>query len=152
VAKRSVSAGSLTWAVPVSHGFGRRLRYLVWDRHNGKLIGLMAIGDPVFNLSVRDKLIGWNSHARGERLVNIMDAYVLGAVPPYNMLLGGKLVAALIRTRDGPLRDLSNGSVTPYRLSAADSICSLSVQSRRVDERVETDCGRARVGLQTDKE
>lgn len=91
---------ALTWAVPVSHGFGRRLRYLVWDRSNDKLIGLMAIGDPVFNLSVRDKLIGWDSHARGERLVNIMDAYVLGALPPYNMLLGGKLVAALIRSRD----------------------------------------------------
>jgi hypothetical protein len=91
---------ALTWSVPVSHGFGRRLRYLVWDRSNNKLIGLMAIGDPVFNLSVRDKLIGWNSHQRGDRLVNIMDAYVLGAVPPYNMLLGGKLIAALIRSRD----------------------------------------------------
>jgi hypothetical protein len=91
---------SLTWAVPVSNGFGRRLRYLVWDRHNDKLIGLIAIGDPVFNLSVRDTLIGWDVKARTERLVNILDAYVLGALPPYNMLLGGKLVASLIRTRD----------------------------------------------------
>ncbi len=41
---------SLTWSVPVSNGFGRRLRYLVWDAHNEKLIGLIAIGDPVFNL------------------------------------------------------------------------------------------------------
>jgi len=91
---------ALTWAVPVSNGFGRRLRYLVWDRHNDKLIGLIAIGDPVFNLSVRDKHIGWDVKARTQRLVNILDAYVLGAVPPYNMLLGGKLVASLIRTRD----------------------------------------------------
>jgi hypothetical protein len=91
---------SLTWSVPVSNGFGRRLRYLVWDQHNGKLIGIIAIGDPVFNLSVRDNLINWDSHARGERLVNIMDAYVLGALPPYNALLGGKLVACLIRSRD----------------------------------------------------
>ena len=91
---------SLTWSVPVSNGFGRRLRYLVWDNHNGKLIGIIAIGDPVFNLSVRDNLIKWDSHARGERLVNIMDAYVLGALPPYNALLGGKLVACLIRSRD----------------------------------------------------
>ena len=73
---------SLTWSVPVSNGFGRRLRYLVWDNHNGKLIGIIAIGDPVFNLGVRDNLIKWDSHARGERLVNIMDAYVLGALPP----------------------------------------------------------------------
>jgi hypothetical protein len=91
---------SLTWAVPVSNGFGRRLRYLVWDKHNDKLIGLIAIGDPVFNLTVRDKHIGWEVKARTERLVNILDAYVLGALPPYNMLLGGKLVASLVRTRD----------------------------------------------------
>lgn len=91
---------SLTWSVPVSNGFGRRLRYLVWDESNGKLIGLIAIGDPVYNLSVRDNLIGWDIHDRSQRLVNIMDAYVLGAVPPYNMLLGGKLVAALVRSRD----------------------------------------------------
>jgi uncharacterized protein DUF4338 len=91
---------SLTWSVPVSNGFGRRLRYLVWDTHNGKLMGIIAIGDPVFNLHVRDNLIKWDAQARGKRLVNIMDAYVLGAVPPYNSLLGGKLVACLIRSRD----------------------------------------------------
>lgn len=91
---------SLTWSVPVSAGFGRRLRYLVWDEHNGRLIGIIAIGDPVFNLSVRDTLVTWDVTARGERLVNIMDAYVLGALPPYNVLLGGKLVACLLRSRD----------------------------------------------------
>ncbi len=91
---------SLTWSVPVSNGFGRRLRFLVWDEHNGKLIGIIAIGDPVFNLSVRDNLIDWDVKARGERLVNIMDAYVLGALPPYNALLGGKLVACLVRSLD----------------------------------------------------
>ena len=91
---------SLTWAVPVSNGFGRRLRYLVWDNQNSKLIGLLAIGDPVFNLTARDQLIKWNAKQRGSRLVNVMDAYVLGALPPYNMLLGGKLVASLVRTRD----------------------------------------------------
>lgn len=91
---------SLTWSVPVSNGFGRRLRYLVWDAHNDKLIGLIAIGDPVFNLSVRDNLIGWNVHERSARLVNVMDAYVLGALPPYSALLGGKMVACLVRSRD----------------------------------------------------
>lgn len=89
---------SLTWAVPVSSGFGRRLRFLVWDEQNGKLIGIMAIGDPVFNLSVRDQFIGWSGDDRGSRLVNIMDAYVLGALPPYNKLLCGKMVACLIRS------------------------------------------------------
>lgn len=91
---------ALTWSVPVSNGFGRRMRYLVWDENNGKLMGLLAIGDPVFNLRARDQLIGWSSKERGARLVNIMDAYVLGSLPPYNTLLAGKLIACLLRTRD----------------------------------------------------
>jgi len=90
---------ALTWSVPVSNGFGRRLRYVIWDAHNEKLLGLIAIGDPVFNLSVRDSLIGWDAEDRRERLVNVMDAYVLGALPPYNTLLGGKMVACLVRSR-----------------------------------------------------
>ena len=91
---------SLSWSVPVSNGFGRRLRYLVWDAYNDKLIGLIAIGDPVFNLSVRDNRIGWDVDDRRSRLVNILDAYVLGALPPYNALLGGKMVACLVRSRE----------------------------------------------------
>lgn len=79
---------SLTWSVPVSPGFGRRLRYLVWDSSNQRLMGILAIGDPVFNLRSRDDYIGWTGEQRRSRLVHIMDAYVLGAVPPYNRLLG----------------------------------------------------------------
>lgn len=93
-------AASLTWSVPVSNGYGRRLRYLVWDEGHDRLAGLFALGDPVFNLSVRDNLIGWTGDDRSSRLVNILDAYVLGAVPPYNMLLGGKAIACLVRSRD----------------------------------------------------
>ncbi|HET9282752.1 MAG TPA: Druantia anti-phage system protein DruA [Candidatus Angelobacter sp.] len=91
---------SLGWRVPVSSGYGRRIRFLVWDESNGKLIGLIGLGDPVFNMRVRDQLIGWSSSDRESRLVNVMDAYVLGALPPYNMLLGGKLIAALLRTKE----------------------------------------------------
>ena len=91
---------SLLWSIPVSQGYGRRLRYLVKDRSNGKLIGIFALGDPVFNLRVRDEWIGWNQADRRERLVNLMDAYVVGAVPPYGSLLGGKLVASLIASQE----------------------------------------------------
>lgn len=76
------------------------MRFLVWDRGNDKLFGLIALGDPVFNLRVRDEHIGWGVRDREERLVNVLDAYVLGAIPPYNMLLGGKLVASLVCTKE----------------------------------------------------
>src|SRR5438552_9042345 len=85
----------LLWSVPVSAGYGRRICFLVRDGQNNKLIGLLALGDPVFNLRVRDEWIGWTASDRSKRLVNVLDAYVLGAVPPYNRLLGTKLVASL---------------------------------------------------------
>jgi hypothetical protein len=88
------------WSIPVSQGYGRRLRYLVWDKSNNKLIGLIALGDPTFNLAARDALIGWNTADRKERLIHMMDAFILGAVPPYNGILGGKLVASLVRSRE----------------------------------------------------
>ena len=91
---------ALTWSVPVSRGYGRRMRFLVWDEQNEKLIGLIGLTDPVFNLGARDSFIGWTGKQRRSRLVCIMDAYVLGAIPPYNMLLGGKLVACLLKTRE----------------------------------------------------
>ncbi len=91
---------TLLWSVPVSSGFGRRTRFLVWDDSNNKLIGLFALGDPVFNLSCRDNWIGWNSKDREKRLYNVMDIFVLGSVPPYNQLLGGKLVSLLATSNE----------------------------------------------------
>jgi len=85
----------LHWSVPVSAGYGRRVRFLVVDEQNGKLIGVLGLCDPVYNLGARDQWIGWSSVERRARLKNVMDAYVLGAVPPYSMLLCGKLVAML---------------------------------------------------------
>jgi len=87
---------TLLWSVPVSRGYGRRMRFLVRDRFNGKLMGIFALGDPVFNLKARDAWIGWTTADRKARLANVMDGYVVGAVPPYSQLLGGKLVCSLI--------------------------------------------------------
>lgn len=91
---------TLLWSVPVSQGFGRRLRFLVRDRQNGCLIGLFALGDPVFNLGARDNWIGWTHQDRSDRLVHVMDAYVVGALPPYSYLIGGKMIAALMASEE----------------------------------------------------
>lgn len=91
---------TLSWSVPVSSGFGRRIRYLVFDNSNGKLMGVFAVGDPVINLGVRDRDIGWSADERHARLRHVLDAYVCGAVPPYSMLLGGKVIACMIRSSD----------------------------------------------------
>ena len=85
----------LHWSIPVSSGYGRRLRFLVVDQYNDKLMGIIGLGDPVFNFKPRDEWIGWNKSAARMRLRHVMDMFVLGSVPPYSLLLCGKLTALL---------------------------------------------------------
>ncbi|HEX9429075.1 MAG TPA: Druantia anti-phage system protein DruA, partial [Candidatus Bathyarchaeia archaeon] len=91
---------SLHWSIPVSSGYGRRIRFLVVDQQNGKLIGLFGLSDPIFNLGARDEWIGWPKEARRNNLHHVMDAFVLGAVPPYSLLLCGKLIAMLVASNE----------------------------------------------------
>ena len=90
----------LHWSIPVSSGYGRRLRFVVYDQANGKLIGIIGLSDPVFALGARDTFIGWTKENRRKRLVNVMDLFVLGAVPPYTYLLCGKLIALLATSQE----------------------------------------------------
>ena len=93
-------AATLLWSVPVSRGYGRRMRYLVIDKQNEKLVGIFALGDPVFNLKCRDNWIGWNVNQRRQNLVCVLDAYVLGSIPPYSFILGGKLIGSLLAVEE----------------------------------------------------
>lgn len=88
------------WSVPVTSGFGRRIRMLIFDDYNNKLLGIIGLCDPVIGLGVRDKYIGWDRQTRTDKLYHVLNAYVLGALPPYNRILGGKLVALLCRSGD----------------------------------------------------
>ncbi len=84
------------WNVPISVGYGRRLRFIIWDKTHYKVFGIFGLSDPVISLKVRDDYIGWNKAVKYERLYNLMSAYVLGAVYPYNELFGAKLVALAV--------------------------------------------------------
>jgi hypothetical protein len=88
------------WSIPVSSGYGRRLRFLVIDQSNGKLMGLFGLCDPVYSLRARDQWIGWNRECQRNGLRHVMDAFVLGAVPPYSFLLCGKLIAMLLTSNE----------------------------------------------------
>lgn len=108
---------TFTWSVPVSSGYGRRSRFLVRDRQNGKLMAVFALGDPVIAQSARDAMIGWTTEQRNERLYSVYDAFVLGAVEPYRQLIAGKLVALLSlanETRDF-LTQKYRGNITEIR-------------------------------------
>jgi hypothetical protein len=83
----------LLWSLPFSQGFGRRLRFLVMDASNGKLIGVLALQSPPLSFPSRDRLFRYPPGRKTELVNQTMDIQTLGAVPPYDRLLGGKLVA-----------------------------------------------------------
>jgi Domain of unknown function (DUF4338) len=90
----------LHWSIPVSAGYGRRLRYIIFDEHNGKVIGILGLCDPVFAVKPRDQWIGWTHAEKKQRLKSVVEAFVVGAVPPYSSLLCGKLVALLATSNE----------------------------------------------------
>ncbi len=111
------SAATKSWSTPVSSGYGRRMRFLVWDDGNDKLIGIIGLCDPVIGLNVRDNYIGWNKETKEKRLYNVLTAYILGSVYPYNELLGAKLVALLATSKEvtDKFREKYEGRVTHIR-------------------------------------
>jgi hypothetical protein len=85
----------LLWSIPFSKGYGRRLRFLIMDCANNKLIGLLALQSPPLSFPARDRLFHYPPGRKTELVNQTMDIQTLGAVPPYNRLLGGKLVALI---------------------------------------------------------
>jgi hypothetical protein len=74
------------------------MRFVIWDKFHNAPIGLIGLQSPILSWSVRDKKLGINFEERDYWVNQSMSAQRLGALPPYNYLLGGKLVASLMTT------------------------------------------------------
>lgn len=90
------------WSSPYSEYVGRRIRLLIRDDgiDGGPIIGIAALGSSIIHIPDRDKWIGWDKKTRTDNIIYTMDAYVLGALPPYNYLLGGKLLSYLLASNE----------------------------------------------------
>jgi hypothetical protein len=90
------------WSSPSSDYVGRRMRLIIRDDgvKGSPVMGIAAIGSSIIHIPDRDEWIGWDTKTRSENLISMMDAYVIGALPPYNELLGGKLVAYILASNE----------------------------------------------------
>lgn len=88
------------WSMPYSKGYGRRLRFVVFDEEHEAVIGIIGLQSPPADLACRDKLFSYPKGRKLEYVNCMLDAYTIGAVPPYTHLLGGKLVASLVASAD----------------------------------------------------
>ena len=90
------------WSSPYSEYVGRRIKLIIRDHglKNKPVIGIAALGSPIIHIPERDEHIGWDKETRTKNLIYAMDAYVIGALPPYNYLLGGKLVSYILASNE----------------------------------------------------
>lgn len=90
------------WSSPYSDYVGRRIKLLIRDKGlpNKPIIGIAALGSPIIHIPERDEFIGWDMKTRTKNLIYTMDAFVIGALPPYNYLLGGKLISYLLASNE----------------------------------------------------
>jgi len=86
------------WSMPPNEYIGRRKRILVFD--GDYLLGLIGLASCIWGLKARDSWVGWDVVQKTKKLNYIVDAYVLGAIPPYNGNYRGSKLLAYITASD----------------------------------------------------
>jgi len=81
------------WSLPYDKPIGRQMRFILWDEYHDAPFGLVGLQSPPLASSVRDNYLGLNNGNREYWINQSMYGQRIGALPPYNELLGGKMVA-----------------------------------------------------------
>ncbi len=88
------------WSIPYQRSYGRQMRFLLWDKIHNLPFGLISLQSPVLRMSVRDNSLGIPKSELDIWVNMSMNAQRVGALPPYNELLGGKLVALALTSNE----------------------------------------------------
>ncbi len=83
------------WSLPCEKSYGRQMRFIVWDEYHNAPMGLIGLQSPILSWKSRDNYLGITKKGRDFWVNQSMNAQRLGALPPYNKFLGGKLIALL---------------------------------------------------------
>ncbi|MDH4222154.1 MAG: DUF4338 domain-containing protein [candidate division Zixibacteria bacterium] len=88
------------WSIPYQRSYGRQMRFLLWDTTHDLPFGLICLQSPVLRMAVRDNAIGIPKSELDIWINRSMHAQRVGALPPYNELLGGKMVALSLTSNE----------------------------------------------------
>ena len=114
------------WSMPYQKAYGRQMRFIIWDVTHDAPFGIIQLQSPLLRMSARDKYL---DIPRGEEdyWANMsMNAGRIGALPPYNGLIGGKMAALAVTSNEvraeykerygGGRRTLMEGRTLPPNL------------------------------------
>lgn len=81
------------WSLPFDKPIGRQMRFLIWDKGHNAPFGLICLQSPPLKSAVRDNFLKLSDLDTTYWINQSMYAQRVGALPPYNELIGGKMVA-----------------------------------------------------------
>jgi hypothetical protein len=81
------------WSIPYEQPIGRQIRFLLWDDGHNAPFGLLGLQSPPLNMAARDRYLKLTQGGLDYWVNQSLSAHRIGALPPYNMLLGSKMVA-----------------------------------------------------------
>lgn len=81
------------WSIPFQRSYGRQMRFLLWDTAHDAPFGLICLQSPVLKMAVRDRWLALPNDELDIWVNRSLNAQRVGALPPYNEILGGKMVA-----------------------------------------------------------
>ena len=84
------------WSIPYERPIGRQMRFVVWDEHHKSIIGLIGLQSPILSWAPRDEYLSLNKGQREIWVNQSLNAQRVGALPPYNKILGSRLVASML--------------------------------------------------------
>lgn len=88
------------WSIPFERPIGRQMRYLLWDKTHDAPFGLIGLQSPPLRMSVRDKYLEIPRKELDFWVNQSLNGQRVGALPPYNELLGGKFVAMALTSNE----------------------------------------------------
>ena len=88
------------WNMPYQRAYGRQIRFILWDRGHDMPFGLMQLQSPLLRMKTRDEYLEIPSESLDYWANMSMSAQRTGALPPYNDLIGGKMVALTVTSNE----------------------------------------------------
>ncbi|HOK25414.1 MAG TPA: DUF4338 domain-containing protein [Bacteroidales bacterium] len=88
------------WSVPYQRAYGRQMRFVLWDIGHNAPFGLIGLQSPVLKMAVRDNYLNIPKDELDLWVNKSMQAQRLGALPPYNYLIGGKMTALAMTSNE----------------------------------------------------
>lgn len=88
------------WSIPYDRPIGRQMRFMLWDKYHNSPFGIFCLQSPPLRSAARDQFLGLDSRNVDFWINQSLYGQRIGALPPYNELLAGKMVALSLTSNE----------------------------------------------------